>query len=315
MIREIEALTASAVVDEAAHGGGDPAHTHTECLNCGAHLHGLYCHACGQSADDHHRSIGHLLWEAVEGFTHLDGRLAKTLPALLFKPGRLARDHIEGRRQRHVPPFRLFLITLLVFMFSAEVALNDGGHTTTATTEKDKSGAHTYTVGKTKVVVVTGMSNLKTELDKGGSRSAFDLWLRAHIARAAQNREYYMMLVFEWAHRLAVLMLPILAGLLTLCYIYKKQFYVYDHLVVAMQYLSFCFLIWAPIWASPKWLSDWLFPAALVWTPFNLYLILRTAYGSSRVGAAAKGLALWSSTVVVFGLLLTGLLAYALNQM
>ena len=314
MIREIEALTADAIAGEAAHAGADPSHTHTECLNCGAHLHGRYCHTCGQSADDHHRSIGHLLWEAVEGFTHLDGRLAKTLPALLFKPGRLARDHIEGRRQRHVPPFRLFLITLLVFMFSAEVALKHGDHTST-TSQTVSSKARTYTVGKNKVVVLTGMSALKSQLDDESSRSPFDRWLREHIGRAAQNREYYMMLVFEWAHRLAVLMLPILAGLLTLCYIYKKQFYVYDHLVVAMQYLSFCFLVWAPVWVSPKWLSDWLFPAALVWTPLNLYLILRTAYGSSRVGAAAKGLALWSSTVVVFGLLLTGLLAYALNQM
>ena len=83
------------------------------CLNCGAIVHSRYCSDCGQSTDDLRRPILHLLWEGVEGFTHLDGRLARTLPLLFFHPGQLARDHLEGRRARHVPPLRLFLVSLL----------------------------------------------------------------------------------------------------------------------------------------------------------------------------------------------------------
>ena len=315
MDRLLELAAAEGVVSEAAHGAAtQPAHTHSNCLNCDAHLHGRYCHACGQSNDDHHRSIGHLLWEALEGFTHLDGRLAKTVPALLFHPGELARDHIEGRRQRHVPPFRLFLITLLVFMFTAEFAINHGGRTTQTVSVSDSP--RTFQVGGQKVVVVNAQQTRVTlENDPDVRSSPLARWVMEHVSRASANREYYLMLVFEWAHRLAVLTLPILAGLLTLFYFYKRQFYIYDHLVVAMQYLSFCFLVWAPVWLFPKAVSDWLFLAALAWTPFNLYQILRSAYGSRRVGAAVKALVLWSSTVVVFSLLLTGLLAYALNQM
>ncbi|WP_174300155.1 DUF3667 domain-containing protein [Caulobacter sp. S45] len=313
MDRVLELAAVDAAASEAAHdGAAHPAHTHTTCLNCDAQLHGRYCHACGQSSDDHHRSILHLLWEAVEGFTHLDGRLARTVPALLFRPGQLARDHIEGRRQRHVPPFRLFLVTLLVFMFTAEFAINHGGQTTK--TVQDIKVRSSFQVGDQKVEVVRAQ-DAKAIVDHDAPHDGLGRWLRDHIRRAANNREYYLMLVFEWAHRLAVLTLPILAGLLTLCYVYKRQFYVYDHLVVAMQYLSFCFLVWAPVWLFPKAISDWLFLIALAWTPFNLYQILRSAYGSRRIGAAAKALVLWSSTVVVFGAMLTGLLAYALNQM
>jgi hypothetical protein len=290
-----------------------PSHTHTACLNCGAHLVGRFCYACGQSADDHHRSIGHLLWEAVEGFTHLDGRLAKTLPALLFHPGQLARDHIEGRRQRHVPPFRLFLISLLIFMFTAEFAVTRGGkavvHTTTSAHAERQ-----FRVGGQQVQVVRA-EDANSVLQAEQPQDALGRWLKEHVGRATANHEYFSMLVFEWAHRLAVLTLPILAGLLTLGYAYKRQFYVYDHLVVAMQYLSFCFLVWAPVWLSPKWLSDWLSLGAMIWTPLNLYLILRTAYGSSRIGAAAKALTLWGATVVAFAVLLTALLLYALNRM
>lgn len=140
-------------------------------------------------------------------------------------------------------------------------------------------------------------------------------WMTEHVGRATQNREYFSMLAFQWAHRLAALMLPILAALLTLMYVYKRQFYIYDHLVVSMQYLAFCFLVWGVVLVLPQPVKGIVFLPAIVWTPFNLYLILRTAYGSRRIGAAAKALVLWSSTVLAFTLLLVGLLAYVLNAM
>ncbi len=92
------------------------------CANCDAVLQGPYCHACGQDSDAHRRSLPHLAWEAVEGLFHLDGRLARTAPDLFLRPGRLARDYMENRIARHVPPFRTFLVALLLFIFAAEHA-------------------------------------------------------------------------------------------------------------------------------------------------------------------------------------------------
>ena len=86
------------------------------CANCGAELQGYYCHVCGQSADMHKRSIFHLFWEALEALFHFDGRLWRTMPLLFFRPGKLANDYIEGRMARHVPPFRTFLVALLLFV-------------------------------------------------------------------------------------------------------------------------------------------------------------------------------------------------------
>jgi hypothetical protein len=381
--RELEFAVADSVGSLFKRRKVKPAHTHTECLNCGAHLYGQYCHGCGQSADDHHRSILHLTWEAIEGFTHLDGRLAQTLPALLFKPGALARDHIEGRRTRHVPPFRLFLICLLIFMFSMEAAVHrelgkpppKSGEQAAAQVAKEEAAraeAAKAEVAKTSIAakvaatiaqkavrdaqqgsptatgaagVVQAQMQAKPQAQPGQAKaksddheddnvvvmtpggqvlgstvvrhkhhSAFELWLKAHIQRAAANREFYVSLVFEWGHRLAVVMLPILAGLLTLLYVYKRKFYVYDHLLVSMQYLSFCFLLWAAVGASPAWLAGLLFIPATIWTPVNLYMTLRGAYGSSVIGAGLKALFLWGSTMGLFLSLLIALLTLALNQ-
>ena len=52
-----------------------------------------------------------------------------------------------------------------------------------------------------------------------------------------------------------------------------------------------------------------------IWTPINLYLTLRGAYGSSRVGAAVKALVVWGTSFLAFMLLLIGLMVFSLTQL
>jgi Protein of unknown function (DUF3667) len=85
------------------------------CKNCEAVLVGRYCMNCGQAADVHMPSTGELIHEALEGLTHSDSRLWRTLLWLWFKPGRLTNEFFVGRRMRYLPPFRLYLIISLAF--------------------------------------------------------------------------------------------------------------------------------------------------------------------------------------------------------
>ena len=47
--------------------------------------------------------------EATGRYVAFDGRLWKTLSALLFRPGFLTREYLAGRRRRYIRPARLFL--------------------------------------------------------------------------------------------------------------------------------------------------------------------------------------------------------------
>ncbi len=85
------------------------------CLNCGVPLAGKYCAACGQRDDPHVHRLGHFLSEAFEGLTHADSRLWRTLWPLLARPGLLTREFFAGRRQRYLPPFRLYIVVSLLF--------------------------------------------------------------------------------------------------------------------------------------------------------------------------------------------------------
>ncbi len=331
------------------------------CPNCGATLQGFFCHICGQGADDHHRSIWHLTWEGIEGLTHLDGRLGQTLPPLFLDPGKLAKDHFEGRRQRHVPPFRLFLICLLIFMFALESLFHAslhkdeaGGHGRSgsvlqdAATQKPPVGATAppasipgptaaaskgvhISIGEPNLaaspvsVAVNGKEVAAESVDDKevsaalsgdqGRRGKVKGWLVPRLKKALDNKEYYFMVLSTWAHRLAFLLLPILAGLLALVYVRRRQYFIYDHLIVSMQFLSFVFLISAIAWILPEPLRSWATLAATLWVPINLYQTLRGAYGSRRWTAALKTLFLWSSTLFLFSVLMTGLMVLALAEM
>lgn len=126
-----EALTAIVVSDELSKevgkspsghkddNGDQNDHANIDCANCGTRLTGAFCHACGQSAHIH-RSLLHMLEEALHGILHFDTKAWRTIPALIFRPGHLTKQYIEGKRTSFVSPLALFLflIFLMFFIFS-----------------------------------------------------------------------------------------------------------------------------------------------------------------------------------------------------
>src|SRR5271168_415709 len=89
------------------------------CKNCDAVLLGRYCVNCSQAADVHVPSTLELVHELLEGLTHSDSRLWRTLTLLWFKPGKLTLEFVAGRRIAYLPPFRLYLILSIIFFLIA----------------------------------------------------------------------------------------------------------------------------------------------------------------------------------------------------
>jgi hypothetical protein len=92
-----------------AHEDPGP-HLRLTCLNCGARLAGRYCSDCGQKDDPHRPTFGHFVAETFESLTHADSRLWRTLWALLVRPGFLTAEYFAGRRERYLPPIRLYIV-------------------------------------------------------------------------------------------------------------------------------------------------------------------------------------------------------------
>ena len=111
-------LVARAVDPPVAAPSNDHAATGV-CLNCGTALIGTHCHACGQAAHIH-RTMGAIGHEIAHGVFHFEGRIWRTLPMLVTRPGDLTRRYVDGERARFVSPMAFFLFT--VFLMFTVVA-------------------------------------------------------------------------------------------------------------------------------------------------------------------------------------------------
>jgi hypothetical protein len=98
------------------------------CLNCGTALagpHPRFCAACGQETHVKPPTLREFAQQFGGAYFATEGALWRTLKLLLFKPGELTRQYLQGRRKHYVLPLRLYLsVSLLVLLLAR--GLSDG---------------------------------------------------------------------------------------------------------------------------------------------------------------------------------------------
>ncbi|GAB4091479.1 DUF3667 domain-containing protein [Flaviaesturariibacter terrae] len=92
-----------------------PERAEKNCLNCGAEVAGRYCQQCGQENIVPHQTFGHLIQHFFFDLFHFDGKFFDTVRYLLFRPGRVPREYIAGRRVAFLDPIRMYLFTSAIF--------------------------------------------------------------------------------------------------------------------------------------------------------------------------------------------------------
>ncbi|MCG8374070.1 MAG: DUF3667 domain-containing protein [Balneolales bacterium] len=86
------------------------------CLNCGSSDVKKYCSNCGQKFQPTKQPLRIFLQDAVETLFNVDSRWLKTLTDLFFKPGKVTKEYIEGKRATYLPPIRIY-ISISIFYF------------------------------------------------------------------------------------------------------------------------------------------------------------------------------------------------------
>jgi hypothetical protein len=265
------------------------------CPNCATPLAGAWCHACGQPAEDYHRSLLKLSREAIDGLFDLDGRLWRTLPDLCLKPARLTRGFLDGHRISQIPPFRLFLIVVVLVFLAAGF---------------EPQGKPVVQLNGPGGDFKTGEGiNLKVVPVRDNATAA---WVTARLKQAAKDPKAFEATLMEWAQRLAVLALPLSAGLLGLMFFWRRGIYLFDHLIFSMHSLSFQGLLLSTAMVASL-LTGWaqlLFLAA----PVHLFAHMKGTYGLSVVGTLWRMAVLFVISVFVLVLALSGLVMIGLAE-
>jgi hypothetical protein len=290
----LEAVAADAAVGEMRRAAAHSLPLGTPCPNCATALQGAWCHACGQRAEKYDRSIRHLIVESIEGLTHADARIWRTIGRLIARPGRLTRDYLDGHRAPQIPPFRMFLVVLLMVFFA---------------------GSWNFQANEVHFKVAPSESFIARDpADRAAFKEAADAlraktsarWLIDNSEKAIAEPEKLLTAMEHWSHQFAVLMLPIAAVLLTVLFAFKRGVYVFDHLVFSMHSLAFLGLLLTAVFVSGVWLAGttWL----LLLAPVHLFVHMRGTYRTSVLGTLTRMFLLLVGSVVGFSFLMLGLL-------
>lgn len=293
--------------DQAPHRRIERADARHDCANCGAHLTGPYCHQCGQKGHLHTR-IWHMAEDFVEGVMHFDGRLWRTLPLLVLRPGRLSRTWIEGKRVRYVAPLHIFLFS--IFLFFLALSLSGGAifNAAFSAMAKDDSLPATAEAGSASaapspsVTIAGGREQSCTDRDLEGLAKTVCTGL-SHIK---ENPKYYAYKAETTTYKLAPLLAPVTMVILALLLVFKRGYTLYDHGVVALYGLSFLALATTAIIVFAA-LSSGSWPLVFMPVLFvHALMHLRGAYKLSWFGAVLRTLLLGFFISNVFGLFLFG---------
>ncbi len=164
----------------------DTTHAPAACENCNTALQGHYCHACGQSAHNPLKHVGHAIEEVFESFWHLDGRIFRTLRDLLI-PGRVTVNYLKGHRVGYVQPLRLFVILTLFTFFVGKLTLHVNDMTVMGI-DGDSAFANATTVAQVETLRAAQVAEIqKQKGDASNGAAAFGIAMAAVNTAAAQR--------------------------------------------------------------------------------------------------------------------------------
>jgi len=96
-----------------------------ECLNCSntLELTDVYCSYCGQLNTTKSLVLKDFFGEFIGSIITYDSRFRHTLKDLLFRPGTITRNYVDGKRLTYANPFRFFLsVSIIYFLLSGIIS-------------------------------------------------------------------------------------------------------------------------------------------------------------------------------------------------
>ena len=215
------------------------------CRNCGAEVTERYCTVCGQLAASFHRPILSLVGETIADTFTLDGRLARTVPVLLFKPGRLTKNYTEGKRARYVPPFRLFLLASLLFYLILFAVVPPGQFINIDDETRDQI-TQEITEGQVERAATQVQETARERLENANIHVEAPDEIRGdienQIVTVLNNPDQFAAQLENWLPRLSILMVPLTVIALVILHFWRRSIYVYDHAIHALHLHSWFYL-------------------------------------------------------------------------
>jgi predicted RNA-binding Zn-ribbon protein involved in translation (DUF1610 family) len=263
------------------------------CLNCGTPLTDKFCPHCGQKDIARRQTIGELAVNFIGSFTSFESKFFKTIFYLLFRPGFLATEYNEGKRERYYHPARAYVFISFIFfllLLNSNSNNNNNGVNKTLTYETSDSTKKMISFDSMEVIGELSTRARYDSIQQTLPPEKKDNWAEVAIKNKLidlklkyRNREGQFWTDIQNGFinsfpKLFFFLLPVFALLLKLLYV-RRDFYYSEHLVFAIQFYNFFYLA-ASIGMLLGYISwlEWIQSFIGIWIFVYLFLGMKKMY-------------------------------------
>lgn len=141
------------------------------CLNCRTAFTGNFCPRCGQSASVSRFTLRHALSKTLEVWGLGNRSLPRTLWHLIYRPGHMIGDYLDGRQAPYFPPIKMLFLVTAAFVVTQHLVAPGALDTAYNDAQAHLEELHTDTSGgeaayEGKELVLEGMNNFIEAFDK-----------------------------------------------------------------------------------------------------------------------------------------------------
>ena len=205
------------------------------CENCGHFVEKRFCPECGQENVVTRQRFYYLFTHFVEDFVHYDSRFWKTILYLLFRPAKLTREYLAGKRKLYVPPVTLYIFICFI-TFTIPVILPDSGQ---KKNEKKHQSRQTETLSDT-------VPNTAPEAQPDNKKYNVVFHKQDYSSKFEElikdfDKEKWIERIKHDFQKAIFFYMPVFAFWLWLFHS-KKKWYYFDHGIYTLHYFSFILL-------------------------------------------------------------------------
>jgi len=320
--------------------GAHDAHEGGACANCGVERVGAYCHACGQPGHLHKNLMG-LVHDIAHGVFHFDGKVWRTLPMLVWRPGALTRRYVDGERAKFVSPMALFLFSVFLMFAVVSNLARPHAESTTVTPKgpvdtellykQDQAKLAALETARAKVAGTPAAATLDKQKDelkdeiKGltiGLKARDSVlhpaanapkmvhldtgwrWLDKSVSHMSQNPELTLYKLKSYAYKYSWALIPISLPFIWLLFAFKRDVGLYDHAIFSIYSLSFMSLgvVTLTLFGRLGIPGAIVSLLAIFGPPVHMYRQLKGTYRLGRFGAFFRTVALLVITSITSSL-------------
>jgi hypothetical protein len=289
------------------------------CRNCGASLHGRYCHDCRHDSLPPARRLRDLGEDLLDNVFSFSAAVPRTLRALIVNPSEVPDAHRTGDRSRYLSPIKLYVTASLVFflflgianvtMFQLQVVRTGDPWVRTTDDAFEGGGFHINLLWMHRrlheppdPLIIAAFEKAAVQQENA---TEWDRSLMRFVAATVEDPSDINDIISTWMPRTLWLLMPLYA--LLLWPLYPRRLLI-EHVILALwaHSVMFLLLVLGAVWNFIG--VGYGLVLAIVLYQLCFTIGLKGYYGSRWWGAAVKGVVhstayiglLWIPLVITF---------------